>query len=88
MKTKLEIFKDSSLEKILMHKQSLSCELNSLYPDPEIVQQNLNTIYLEHEKLIKMGYYSPGLLKILHLFSHMNIEDITFQEIINLESLK
>ena len=68
-------------------KQKLYLALQPKKVDSQIISECLDILHREQEKLIAIGYYSNGLLKVLSLFHHIYINEVTYAEIIDIKKL-
>jgi hypothetical protein len=72
---------------IIKTKRRLYLALQSKHAKSKRIAECVHIIIQEHEKLISIGYYSVGLLKILSLFHHIDVDKVTFTEIIGIKKL-
>ncbi|MBN2865092.1 MAG: hypothetical protein JXK16_03725 [Thiotrichales bacterium] len=72
---------------VIRTKQKFYLALQAKKVDPQIISDCLDILHREQEKLIAIGYYSASLLKMLSLFHHIDIEQITYEEIIDIKKL-
>lgn len=68
-------------------KQKLYLALQAKKVDSQIISECLDILHREQEKLIAIGYYSNGLLKVLSLFHLIDINEVTYAEIIEIKKL-
>jgi len=76
-----------NVQLVMESKSRLHIELLATKANPQIVSDCLDIIHREQEKLIATGYYSLGLLKVLSLFHHIDINEVTYEEIIKIKKL-
>lgn len=76
-----------NVQLVMESKSRLHIELLATKANPQIVSDCLDILHREQEKLIAIGYYSFGLLKVLSLFHHIDISEVTYKEIIKIKKL-
>lgn len=72
---------------VMESKSRLHIELLATKANSQIISDCLDILHREQEKLIATGYYSLGLLKVLSLFHHIDINKVTYGEIIKIKKL-
>ncbi len=72
---------------IIRTKKRLYLAIQSKYAKSKRIAECIRILQQEHDKLITIGYYSAGLLKILSLFRHINVDKVTYTEIIDIKKL-